>query len=226
MLAGKIGLVILLGVAVTQVLTQNCDANAVMERYQSCTTIPIGISQTTTSAMINALCQNVECTIQCVADAVGTCYKTDAFFNYDPVMFKVASRLMCKQSQAMLDILQHCSKQMFIDNTCFTTFASSLLSAVGHFTSGNYASYKSAMCSATNAFVACLGNAPFGTSGTCTADMAAFATGAFVVSYSYSECGSAQTHQYFTTYAGDVTCGASRFAMTIAYAISALILVI
>ncbi|KAH3829118.1 uncharacterized protein LOC127832168 [Dreissena polymorpha] len=226
MLAGKIGLVILLGVAVTQVLTENCDAHAVLERYLSCTQSQIGISDATKATkFVIDLCQNFECAIKCMTDKVGTCFKTDGSFIYDPVVFKVSSRVMCNHKQKMLDVLELCSTHIFENNACFSTFVDQFANSYEDFLDGNYSSYKTAACNAFNTLVGCFESDPIMASGTCTSDLAAFATDVFVVSYSYSECGIAQTHDYFTTYAGDITCGANRVAMTMAYVISALIFV-
>ncbi|XP_052212547.1 uncharacterized protein LOC127831608 [Dreissena polymorpha] len=139
-----IGLMILLGVAVTQVLTENCDANVVVEILKSCHTV--GISEDTTAAMINTLCQNAECTIRCVTDAVGTCYKNDAFFNYDPAFVKVLYRLICNNSQAMTDVLKQCATQMFANGTCFSSFKGPFVTANQDLLNGNYNSYKTAAC--------------------------------------------------------------------------------
>ncbi|XP_052259445.1 uncharacterized protein LOC127863828 [Dreissena polymorpha] len=223
MLAGKIGLIILLCVAVPHVMAENCDANVVLERLKPCAAI--GISPNSTAAIVNSICQNVECTIRCVTDALGTCNRPSPVMPFfDPEVIKVSYRLMCNNSQAMLDMLTHCVKELFIDNACFKTLTGAMATSNQNFTSGNYASYKAASCSATNTYVACIGNNPIVPSGNCTSDMAALATEFSVFSNSYSECGNAQTHQYFTTYAGDVTCVACRFSMTIAYVISALVL--
>ncbi|XP_052212548.1 uncharacterized protein LOC127831609 [Dreissena polymorpha] len=99
MLKANYGVVFFLTVLVPLALTQNCDFDAVHAKLNRCSKVELAISPSTAEAYLNERCQDVECSIRCVRDAVGNCHKSDAFFNFDPATIKVAFRMECNNSK-------------------------------------------------------------------------------------------------------------------------------
>ncbi|XP_060588735.1 uncharacterized protein LOC132744133 [Ruditapes philippinarum] len=156
-----------------------------------------------------AMCNNIDCFIQCMFDAVGDCTKSDVFLdkfmNHDPEKMKVYYRIACADISFVEGQVKGSVRCDTDDSLCNSTmYASRLLHGkLNLYDNGKYDEYKELLCNVSTQTRACIRVIP---SVNCSADSAMIYFDMIKVGSSLSFCPNTDIDNLFKKYSGGVTC--------------------
>ncbi|XP_060554591.1 uncharacterized protein LOC132715588 [Ruditapes philippinarum] len=154
------------------------------------------------------MCNNIDCFIQCLFDAVGDCTKSDVFLDKfmdnDPEKMKVAYRIACADISFVEGQVKGSVRCETDGSLCNSTmFASSIFHGKDLYENGKYDEYKELLCNYSTQARPCIRVVP---SVNCSADNAKIYLNMIKVASSLSFCANPDIDNLYKKYGGGLTC--------------------
>ncbi|KAL4240762.1 hypothetical protein ACF0H5_001551 [Mactra antiquata] len=195
--------------SMTQGPNQTCNSSAIDTEMLNCQQV-YGSTSASPKQILEDICLQAECYLQCLSDAVGNCYTEDEFIGFNMTLQIILLRAVCSNIDLYFDGLTNCTlfNSACLQEKNITGLTTELLAINA---TENGTAYKEVFCQLNTEQLSCLNVTAINDSDSdsCTSEMISFLTNFYNTSFSYSECDLPQNNSFSSLYSHDLNCTAS-----------------